>query len=346
MARRAVQFRAGDLAERFDLALRGDPGRVVEGVGTLAGAGPASLSFLANPRYRGQLATTAAGLVVMRERDAEGYAGDVLLAADPYVAFARIAALFDQTPAHEPGIHPTAVVDPDAVVDPAAWIGPLACIGAGSTVAAGAWIGPGCVVGEDCEIGAGSRLVARVTLVRRVRLGRRVLVHPGAVLGADGFGLAFDRAAAEPHWIKVPQLGGVQVGDDCEIGANTTIDRGAIEDTVLGPDVRLDNQIQIAHNVRVGAHTAMAGCVAVAGSTTIGRYCMIGGAAGIAGHLEICDRVVVTAMSLVTHSIREPGEYSSGTPLMDSRSWRRNAVRFKQLDALARRVGTSPKDTG
>ena len=346
MARRAVQFRAGDLAERFDLALRGDPGRVVEGVGTLAGAGPASLSFLANPRYRGQLATTAAGLVVMRERDAEGYAGDVLLAADPYVAFARIAALFDQTPAHEPGIHPTAVVDPDAVVDPAAWIGPLACIGAGSTVADGAWIGPGCVVGEDCEIGAGSRLVARVTLVRRVRLGRRVLVHPGAVLGADGFGLAFDRAAAEPHWIKVPQLGGVQVGDDCEIGANTTIDRGAIEDTVLGPDVRLDNQIQIAHNVRVGAHTAMAGCVAVAGSTTIGRYCMIGGAAGIAGHLEICDRVVVTAMSLVTHSIREPGEYSSGTPLMDSRSWRRNAVRFKQLDALARRVGTSPKDTG
>lgn len=346
MARRAVQFRAGDLAERFDLALRGDPGRVVEGVGTLAGAGPASLSFLANPRYRGQLATTAAGLVVMRERDAEGYAGDVLLAADPYVAFARIATLFDQTPAHEPGIHPTAVVDPDAVVDPAAWIGPLACIGAGSTVAAGAWIGPGCVVGEDCEIGAGSRLVARVTLVRRVRLGRRVLVHPGAVLGADGFGLAFDRAAAEPHWIKVPQLGGVQVGDDCEIGANTTIDRGAIEDTVLGPDVRLDNQIQIAHNVRVGAHTAMAGCVAVAGSTTIGRYCMIGGAAGIAGHLEICDRVVVTAMSLVTHSIREPGEYSSGTPLMDSRSWRRNAVRFKQLDALARRVGTSPKDTG
>src|SRR5690606_26928039 len=204
----------------------------------------------------------------------------------------------------------------------------------------------GCVVGEDCEIGAGSRLVARVTLVRRVRLGRRVLVHPGAVLGADGFGLAFDRAAAEPHWIKVPQLGGVQVGDDCEIGANTTIDRGAIEDTVLGPDVRLDNQIQIAHNVRVGAHTAMAGCVAVAGSTTIGRYCMIGGAAGIAGHLEICDRVVVPAMSLVTHSIREPGEYSSGTPLMDSRRWRRNAVRFKQLGALARGVGPSPKATG
>jgi len=345
MTRRAAQFRAGDLAERFDLTLRGDPARIVDSVGTLAGAGPGALSFLANPRYRGQLAATSAGLVVMRERDADGHAGDVLLADDPYVAFARIAALFDRAPAHEAGIHPSAVVHPDAKVDPGACIGPHASIGAGSRIAAGASIGPGCIIGEDCEVGAASTLVARVTLVRRVRLGRRVLVHPGAVLGADGFGLAFDRAATEPHWIKVPQLGGVQVGDDCEIGANTTIDRGAIEDTVLEHDVRLDNQIQIAHNVRVGAHTAMAGCVAVAGSTTIGRYCMIGGAAGIAGHLEICDRVVVTAMTLVTHSIREPGEYSSGTPLMDSRSWRRNAVRFKQLDALARRLGTSPKET-
>jgi UDP-3-O-[3-hydroxymyristoyl] glucosamine N-acyltransferase len=160
-----------------------------------------------------------------------------------------------------------------------------------------------------------------------------VLVHPGAVLGADGFGIAMDQGA----WLKVPQLGGVTVGDDCEIGANTTIDRGAIEDTVLEDDVRLDNQIQIAHNVHVGAHTAMAGCVAVAGSTRIGRYCLIGGAAGIVGHVELCDRVVVTAMSLVTHSIREPGEYSSGTPLMDNRTWRRNAARFRQLDALFRR---------
>ena len=345
MTRRATQFRAGDLAGRFGLTLRGDPARTIEGVGTLAGAGPAELSFLANPRYRGQLAATAAGLVVMHARDAEGYAGDALLADDPYVAFARVAALFEQVPADEAGVHPSAVVHPDAEIEPGASIGPQASIGAGSRIAAGARIGPGCIIGEDCEVGVGSNLVARVTLVRRVRLGKRVLVHPGAVLGADGFGLAFDRAADEPHWIKVPQLGGVRVGDDCEIGANTTIDRGAIDDTVLEHDVRLDNQIQVAHNVRIGAHTAMAGCVAVAGSTTIGRYCMIGGAAGIAGHLEICDRVVVTAMTLVTHSIREPGEYSSGTPLMDSRSWRRNAVRFKQLDALARKVGAQPKET-
>jgi UDP-3-O-[3-hydroxymyristoyl] glucosamine N-acyltransferase len=173
-----------------------------------------------------------------------------------------------------------------------------------------------------------------VTLVRRIRLGRRVLIHPGAVLGADGFGLAMEGG----RWLKVPQLGGVAVGDDCEIGANTTIDRGALDDTVLEEDVRLDNQIQIGHNAHIGAHTAMAGCSAVAGSARIGRYCLIGGGAGVLGHLELCDRVIVTAMSLVTHSIREPGEYSSGTPLMDNRSWRKSAARFKQLDSIARRM--------
>ena len=338
MPRPGITITAGELAERFGLDLRGDPSRAVRGVGTLAGAGPAQLSFLANPKYRSQLAESGAGLVVVRATDAEGLARELLIAPDPYVAFAKIAALFEPTEPVETGVHPSAFVHPEARVHAQASVGPHASIGARSQIAAGARIGPGCVIGEDCEVGPGSTLVARVTLVRRVRLGARVLVHPGAVLGADGFGLALDRGSDEAHWIKVPQLGGVRVGDDCEIGANTTIDRGAIEDTVLEHDVRLDNQIQVAHNVRIGAHTAMAGCVAVAGSTTIGRYCMIGGAAGIAGHLEICDRVMVTAMSLVTHSIREPGEYSSGTPLMDSRSWRRNAVRFKQLDALARRM--------
>jgi UDP-3-O-[3-hydroxymyristoyl] glucosamine N-acyltransferase len=190
------------------------------------------------------------------------------------------------------------------------------------------------MIGEDCEVGAGSELGARVTLVTRVRLGQRVRIHPGAVLGADGFGLAMDAG----RWIKVPQLGGVVIGDDCEIGANTTIDRGALGDTVLEEDVRLDNQIQIGHNVHIGAHTSMAGCSAAAGSAKIGRYCLIGGAAGVLGHLEICDKVTITAMSLVTHSIREPGEYSSGTPLTDNRTWRKNAARFKQLDSLARRL--------
>jgi len=330
-----MQFSAAELAQRLGLAVQGDTATTVTGVATLARATPASLSFLSNPRYRGQLAGTRAGIVVLRKADAEGYAGTALVAPDPYTAFAKAAALFEQREAVEPGIHPQAAVDPSARVDPAAHVGPFASIGARSVVEAGAVIGPGCVIGEDCVVGAGCELVARVTLVRRVRLGQRVLVHPGAVLGADGFGLAMDAG----KWIKVPQLGGVMVGDDCEIGANTCIDRGAIEDTVLEEDVRLDNQIQVGHNVRIGAHTAIAGCAAIAGSARIGRYCLIGGAAGVLGHLELCDRVVVTAMSLVTHSIREPGEYSSGTPLMENRSWRKAAARFKQLDALARRLG-------
>ena len=219
-------------------------------------------------------------------------------------------------------------------IDEGTVIGPHCVVGARSRIAAGAVIGPGCIVGEDCVVGPDSRLVARVTLVLRVRLGARVLVHPGAVLGADGFGLAFDQGA----WLKVPQLGGVVVGDDCEIGANTTIDRGALDDTVLEQDVRLDNQIQVGHNVRIGAHTAIAGCAAIAGSTRIGRYCLIAGGAGIIGHLEIADRVTVGAMSLVTHDLREPGEYVSGTPIQPKREWRRNAARFGQLDQLARRV--------
>ena len=328
------------LAERFGLGLRGDGAVEVDAVATLAGAGPRQLAFLSNPRYRAQLAQSKAGIVVMREDDAADHAGTALIAGDPYVAFARIAALFDPPRAPRPGIHPSAVIDASAAIDADAEIGPFVAIGARSRIGAGAMIGPGCVLGEDCEVGEGCELVARVTLVRRVRLGKRVLVHPGAVLGADGFGLAMDAG----RWIKVPQQGGVSVGDDCEIGANTTIDRGAIEDTVLEEDVRLDNQIQIGHNVRIGAHTAMAGCSAVAGSAVIGRYCLIGGAAGILGHLTVCDRVVINAMTLVTSSIDEPGEYSSGTPLMDARSWRRSAARFKQLDALARQLNARDKE--
>lgn len=330
---------ASELAKRFELIRIGTDVEI-SGVATLARASAHQLAFLANPRYRSQLATTGAGLVVMRAEDAEGFAGNALIAQDPYVAFAKIAALFDTRPASVPGVHAMAVVDASAEVSPDACIGPFVSIGPRSRVDAGAVLGPGCVVGEDCVVGAGCELTANVTLVRRVRLGRRVLIHPGAVLGADGFGLAMEHG----RWLKVPQLGGVVIGDDCEIGASTTIDRGALDDTVLEEDVRLDNQIQIGHNVRIGAHSAMAGCSAVAGSATIGRYCLIGGGAGILGHLEVCDRVVVTAMSLVTSSIREPGEYSSGTPLMDNRSWRKSAARFKQLDALARQAGARHKE--
>ena len=334
-------FTAAGLAQRFGLDVVGDGNVAIEGVATLATAKPGQLGFLANPRYRQQLASTEASVVVMRADDATDAPMTALIARDPYATFARIAALFEPVAEQPPGIHPSAVIAPEAVIDPGAHIGPFVTIGARSHVGAGAVIGPGCVIGEDCVIGAGSMLVARVTLVTRVRLGQRVRIHPGAVLGADGFGLAMD----EGRWLKVPQLGGVRVGDDCEIGANTCIDRGALEDTVLEEDVRLDNQIQVGHNVHIGAHTAMAGCSAVAGSAKIGRYCLIGGAAGVLGHLEITDQVMITAMSLVTHSIREPGEYSSGTPLMDNRSWRRSAARFKQLDKLFRGMRGGEKET-
>ncbi len=327
-------FTAAEIAARYALGLRGDGEARVHGVGSLAEAGEGQLTFLANPKYRSQLAASRASVVVVREADADAAPRTALIAKDPYTAFAKIAALFETQPAREPGIHSSAVIHPSADVAASAHVGPFVTIGQGSRVGEGCVIGPGCVIGEDCSIGDGSELVARVTLVTRVRLGKRVRIHPGAVLGADGFGLAMDAG----HWIKVPQLGGVVVGDDCEIGANTCIDRGALGDTVLEEDVRLDNQIQVGHNVHIGAHTAMAGCSAVAGSAKIGRYCLIGGAAGVLGHLEICDKVTITAMSLVTSSIREPGEYSSGTPLTDNRSWRKNAARFKQLDSLARRI--------
>lgn len=332
--------RLADLAERHGLTLLGDPEHRIAGVAPLATADASQLAFLANPKYRGQLADSHAGAVVMAAAAADHFTGNALVSDNPYAAFARLAAEFERRPAPRPGIHPSAIVADDAVIDPGASIGPYCVVEARSRIAAGAELGPHCLIGPDCTVGAQSRLVARVTLVERVTLGARVLIHPGAVLGADGFGLAFDQGA----WLKVPQLGGVRIGDDCEIGANTTIDRGALDDTVLDEDVRLDNQIQIAHNVRIGAHTAMAGCSAIAGSAKIGRYCLIGGAAGIAGHIELCDRVTITAMSLVSHSIREPGEYSSGIPVQDSRRWRRNAARIHRLDRLVRQLDRHDKD--
>lgn len=336
---RSNGYRIDELARRFGLEARGDSTGVIRGVAPLARAEREQLAFLANPRYASELPRTGAGVVVLRAEHADASPVPVLIANDPYLAYARIAALFEDVPASTPGIHATAVIAADARIDATASIGPGCVIEAGTIIETGALLGPHCVIGPDCTVGAQSRLGARVTLVTRVVLGKRVLIHAGAVLGADGFGLARDKDG----WVKVPQLGGVRVGDDCEIGANTTIDRGALEDTVLEEDVRLDNQIQIAHNVCIGAHSALAGCAAVAGSATIGRNCLIGGSAGVLGHLEITDGVTITAMTLVTHSIRKPGVYSSGAPLEENRAWRRNAARMRQLDAMARRVATLEK---
>ena len=320
------------LAERFNLGYRGDGDATITGIGTLQNAGPQQLAFLANSKYTGQLAATRAGAVVLHEKDSSGYTGNCLLSEDPYTSFALISTLFDDGDGLPVGIHATASIDPSAVVSGSARIGAFSVIGANARIDDGAVIHPHCTVGKDCVVGEGSVLMPRVTLVKRVRLGKRVRIHSGAVIGADGFGLAMHKG----RWVKIAQLGGVRIGDDCEIGANTCIDRGAIEDTVLEEDVRLDNLIQVGHNVRIGAHSAIAGCVAIAGSVSIGRYCMIGGQTAIAGHLEISDKVVVGGGSIVLHSLREPGEYASCTPLMPKAEWRKNVVRIKQLDAMAR----------
>lgn len=343
MARERTTHRLGDLGARFGLDLRGDPSTTIDGVGTLAGATASQISFLANRAYARDLAGTAAGAVILKADDAADCPTACLVAPDPYLAFARIAALFDPRPAAPAGIHPTAVVAESATLGDAVSIGAHAVIGEDCRIGDGCTIGPGSVLEAGCELGAGCRLYANVSLGFGVRLGRRVIVHPGAVIGADGFGIAF----AGDHWEKVPQLGSVEIGDDCEIGANTCIDRGAIENTVLEEDVRLDNLCQIAHNVRIGAHSAIAGGAGIAGSTRIGRYCLVGGAAGITGHVEIADRTTIAAKSAVLRSITEPGLTWSGTvPAQPIRDWQRRVSRLLKLDELARSVKRLEKDPG
>ena len=335
-------FKLSTLAEQFGLEVKGEPGHEINGLATLERASSATLSFLANPNYLPQLQETRAGAVIVSAEHAGRFQGNKLISEDPYLSWARIADFLHPVPVVAAGIDTSASVAEDCSIDPSASIGPHVSIAAGCTIGARVVIGPGCVIEAGVHIAEDSRLVAKVFIGRDCRLGERTLVHPGAVIGADGFGLAFD----QDRWIKVPQLGRVVIGPDCEIGANTTIDRGAIEDTVLEEDVRLDNQVQIAHNVHIGAHTAIAGCVGIAGSTRIGRYCMIAGASGIGGHLTIVDRVVITAMSTVLESIHEPGHYGSGIPARPQRQWQRVLVRLTQLETWARRLARIEKHAG
>ncbi|HXO57375.1 MAG TPA: UDP-3-O-(3-hydroxymyristoyl)glucosamine N-acyltransferase [Mycobacterium sp.] len=326
------EFSLGDLAVRFGLGLRGEPDLRVSRVATLARADAGSVSFLANPRYRKQMESTHATAVVVGPEHAAACPVAALIDPNPYLAYARIADLLHPRIGPPAGIHSTAVVSAGAQVAPSASVGPLAVIEDGADIGERVVVGPGCVVQRGAVIGADSWLVSRVSLYPGVRIGRRCILHAGAVLGADGFGFASDAGS----WVKVPQLGGVQIGDDVEIGANTTIDRGAIEDTVVEHGVKLDNQIQVGHNVSIGAHTAVAGCVGISGSTTIGRRCMIGGGVGIAGHLTIADDVVVTGCSLVSASIRQAGSYSSGMPTVETRLWRRMVAHLRRLDTKER----------
>lgn len=308
---------------------------MVDGVGTLISAGVSQITFLANPSYHKALPTTRAAAVILKESDAKDCPTNCLIAADPYLAYARLAAMFDSRPAATVGIHETAAIDASAKIGKDANIGPHAVVGADCVIGDGCSIDAGTVLGAACQIGNNSHLHANVTLGYGVELGHRVIVHPGAVIGADGFGLAF----ASEHWEKVPQLGSVVVGDDCEIGCNTTIDRGAIGNTVLEEDVRIDNLCQIGHNVRIGAHTAIAGMSGISGSTKIGQYCLIGGKSGISGHLEIADRTTVAANATVMRSITQSGTtWSSQFQAEPVRDWQRNLVRFRTLDEMATRI--------
>lgn len=324
----------GELAEILGATLRGTADRKITGLATLQEAGPAQLSFLANPQYRKYLADTQAGAVLLKTADAEAYAGDALLVPDPYLAYARISHLFDPKPKAVPGVHPTAVVSDDAIVDATASVGPGAVIESGAIIGAGVTIGAQCFIGARSVIGAGGWLAPRVTLYHDVRIGQRVVIQSGAVLGGEGFGFANEKGV----WQKITQIGGVIVGDDCEIGVNTAIDRGALGPTVLGNGVKLDNQIMIAHNVQIGDHTAMAACVGISGSAKIGKHCMLAGGVGLVGHIEICDNVFVTGMTMVTRSITEPGSYSSGTAMQPAAEWRKSAARIRQLDDMYRRL--------
>ncbi|MCP4043967.1 MAG: UDP-3-O-(3-hydroxymyristoyl)glucosamine N-acyltransferase [Gammaproteobacteria bacterium] len=324
----------GELAGVIGAELRGDPDIRVEQVATLQRAGKGDVGFLTNSRYRKYLQTTGASGVILAPRDADASPIPVLVKDNPYLGYALAARALNPTESFSGGIHADASVSERATVHPSAWVGPQAVVESGAKIGAGTFIGPHCRVGRDVTIGDQVRLVAGVTLCHSVEIGSRVLIQPGAVIGADGFGFAND----EGEWVKIPQVGGVVIGDDVEVGANTTIDRGALDNTVIEAGAKLDNQIQIAHNVRIGAQTAIAGCVGVAGSTNIGKNCTVGGGVGIVGHLEIGDNVHLTACSVVFQSIKEPGLYSSGLPLQENRQWRRNYSRLKQLDEMMQRI--------
>ncbi len=312
---------------------------VISGVASLSQAGSAQVSFFSNPMYKPLLAATRAAAVIMDQESAAHCPVAVLATPNPQLAFARLAAVFAPAVSKQQGIHPSATVCPTAHIAPDAWIGPHCVVEAGAVVDSGVWIGPNCTIDTEVHIGQGSRLIAQVTLCRGVRLGQRVLLHPGVVIGSDGFGLASDSG----RWVKVPQLGSVRIGDDVEIGANTTVDRGALDDTVLETGVKLDNQIQVGHNVHIGAHTAIAGGVMIGGSTRIGQHCMIGGGGCISGHLHIADRVVITGMTGVSKSITQAGMYSSALTAEPTLVWNRIRSRLRRIEDVVRRIGILEK---
>jgi UDP-3-O-[3-hydroxymyristoyl] glucosamine N-acyltransferase len=334
--------RLADLAVRFGCELRGDPDTVVDRVAPLQDAGPGALSFLANPQYRRHLPATRASAVVLDPSTADQCPVAALVARNPYAIYARVAQLLYPVPAVAGGRHPSAVVESGAEIDPTAWIGANAYVASGVRVGRRASIGAGSVLLEGVRVGDDTLLVARVTLCARAVVGDRCILQPGTVIGADGFGHASDRDG----YVKVPQIGAVVIGNDVEVGSNSTIDRGAIGDTIIEDGVKIDNLVQIGHNVRVGAHTVMAACVGISGSTTIGKRCMLGGMVGVAGHLTVCDDVALTGRTSVFKSIDRPGVYSGSLWADEAQRFRRNVARFNRLGELARRVRGLEAATG
>ena len=331
----------GKLAEAAGGELQNaDPDCEISGVATLQHAGEGDISFLANAGYRKYLKGTRASAVIMSPEDAAAYPAAAIVCSNPYSSYARVAALVSPPAPARQGVHASASLDADCHVDASAWVGPHCIIEKGAVIHAGVQLAGGCFIGAGSVIGADSKLSANVVVCHAVTIGERARIAAGAVIGSDGFGLANEGG----QWLNVPQLGSVRIGNDVDVGANTTIDRGALDDTVLETGVRLDNQIQVAHNVHIGAHTAIAGCVGISGSARIGKYCMIGGGSGIVGHLEITDHVIITGMTMVTKSITKPGVYSSGVPAQENDAWNRNYARFRQLDRLARKVRAMEKN--
>jgi UDP-3-O-[3-hydroxymyristoyl] glucosamine N-acyltransferase len=323
-----------ELGQLLGATTKGDASLEITSVATLEKAIQGQLSFLANSKYRAQLEATQASAVLLSEKEANGYSGNALIVSDPYVGFARVAQLLDTTPKVASGIHASAQIDPSAIIGDGVAIGANAVIGANVILGENVQIGPGCVVGEASIIGSDSRLWANVTVYHNIHIGHNCIIHSGSVIGSDGFGYANERG----NWIKIPQTGGVRIGNHVEIGACTSIDRGALSHTEIHDGVIIDNQIQIAHNVVIGQNTAMAGGSIIAGSTEIGKYCIIGGNSAIAGHLTIADGVHISGGTNVTSIIRDKGVYSSATVAMENKLWRRNTVRFRHLDELFNRV--------
>jgi UDP-3-O-[3-hydroxymyristoyl] glucosamine N-acyltransferase len=329
-----MPFKLKEIADHIDAQLQGDPDCLIDSVASLHNASKGALSFLSNRRYCSHLKNTQASAVIISAADAVNCPVNKLITPEPYLAYARAAQyLFPDAPVNT-GTHPSAVVSSSARVDKSVCIGANVYIGERVCIAVNSYIGPGTIILNDVIIGEGCYLTGNISICEGTHIGAHTRLHPGVVIGADGFGIAKD----DDKWLKVPQRGNVVIGEDVEIGANTTIDRGALDNTIINNGVKIDNQVQIGHNVVIGENTAIAGCCAIAGSVKIGQRCMIGGQSAISGHIEIADDVIITGMSGVSNSIKQAGMYSSGIAVTETKVWRKNMIRFKQLDDIARRL--------